>query len=198
MRNRVTLLCGTNEPNVVRQLLWLSCSAVSDSATPWTLASPGSSVRGDSPGKNTGAGCHALLQGIFPTQGWNPGLLCWQVDSLLQNHQGSPHQLIYSALEFCCWPHFWGGFPGGARGKDPACWRRRCERCRFDSWVGKIPWRRKWQPTPVCLPGKSHGQRSLVGYRPRGPKRVGHNLVMKPTTNLPFLNIFSLSEQYVC
>ena len=31
-------------------------------------------------------------------------------------------------------------------------------------WVGKIPWRRKWQPTPVLLPGKSHGQRSLVGY----------------------------------
>ena len=94
---------------------------------------------------------------------------------------------------------FWGGFPGGARGKDPACRRRRYDRRRFDSWVGKIPWRRKWQPTPVCLPGKSHGQRSLVGYRPRGPKRVGHNLVMKPTTtNLPFLNIFSLSEQYVC
>jgi len=36
---------------------------------------PGSSVHGDSPGKNTGVGCHALLQGIFPTQGWNPGLL---------------------------------------------------------------------------------------------------------------------------
>ena len=33
----------------------------------------------------------------------------------------------------------------------------------FDSWVGKIPWRRKWQPTPVFLPGKYHGQRSLAG-----------------------------------
>ena len=39
----------------------------------------------------------------------------------------------------------------------------------FDLWVGKIPWRRKWQPTPVCLPGKkSHGQMSLVGYSPWG------------------------------
>ena len=37
-------------------------------------------------------------------------------------------------------------------------------RCGFDSWVRKIPWRRKWQPTPVFLPGESHGQRSLVGY----------------------------------
>ena len=42
--------------------------------------------------------------------------------------------------------------------------------------VRKIPWRRKWQPTPVFLPGKSHGQRSLVGYSPWGHKRVGHNL----------------------
>ena len=40
----------------------------------------------------------------------------------------------------------------------------------FDPWVGKIPWRRKWQPTPVFLPGESHGQRSLVGYSPWGRK----------------------------
>ena len=40
----------------------------------------------------------------------------------------------------------------------------------FDPWVGKIPWRRKWQPTPVFLPGKSHGRRSLVGYSPWGRK----------------------------
>ena len=41
---------------------------------------------------------------------------------------------------------------------------------RFDPWVGKIPWRRKWQPTPVFLPGKSHGQQSLAGYSPWGRK----------------------------
>ena len=40
----------------------------------------------------------------------------------------------------------------------------------FDPWVGKIPWRRERQPTPVPLPGKSHGQKSLVEYSPRGPK----------------------------
>ena len=39
-----------------------------------------------------------------------------------------------------------------------------CRRCGFDPWIGKIPWRRKWQPTPVVLSGKSHGQRSLAGY----------------------------------
>ena len=43
-----------------------------------------------------------------------------------------------------------------------------CRRCRFDPWVGKIPWRRKWQPTPIFLPGEFRGQRSLVGYSPRG------------------------------
>ena len=43
----------------------------------------------------------------------------------------------------------------------------------FDPWVGKIPWRRKWQPTPVSLPGKSHGQRSLVGCSPWGGKELG-------------------------
>ena len=43
----------------------------------------------------------------------------------------------------------------------------------------KIPWRRNWQPTPVFLPGKSHGQRSLVGYSPWSHKRVGHSLVHK-------------------
>jgi len=45
-------------------------------------------------------------------------------------------------------------------------------RCGFDAWVGKISWRRKWQLTPVFLPGKSHGQGSLVGYIPRGHKEL--------------------------
>ena len=44
----------------------------------------------------------------------------------------------------------------------------KCGRPRFDRWVGKIPWRRIWQTTPVVLSGKSHGQRSLVGYGPWG------------------------------
>ena len=41
-----------------------------------------------------------------------------------------------------------------------------CRKAAFDPWVGKIPWRRKWQPTPVFLPGKSHGERNLAGYSP--------------------------------
>ena len=47
-----------------------------------------------------------------------------------------------------------------------------CRRCGFAPWIRKIPWRRKWQPTPVFLPGKSHGQRSLAGYSLRGCKAL--------------------------
>ena len=50
------------------------------------------------------------------------------------------------------------GFPGGSVVKNLPD--------NFDSWVRKIPWRRKWQPTPIFLPGKSHGQRNLGGYSP--------------------------------
>ena len=56
------------------------------------------------------------------------------------------------------------GFPGGTSGEEPARQCRRCKRIVFDPWVGKIPWRRAWQPTPVYLPGESPGQRSLGGY----------------------------------
>ena len=70
-------------------------------------------------------------------------------------------------------------FSGNTSGKEPNCQCRRHKRWGFDSRVGKIPWRRAWQPTPVFLPGKAHGQRSLVGYSPWGLRRVGHNLVSK-------------------
>ena len=60
-------------------------------------------------------------------------------------------------------------FPWWVSGKESAY---HCRRCKFDSCVGKIPWRKKWQPTPVLLPGKSHGQRSLVGYSPWVTKQL--------------------------
>ena len=86
------------------------------------------------PSKNTGAGCHCLLQGIFPAQRLNLGLLHCLVAQMVKN---------LPAMR--------------------------------ETWFGKIPWRRKWQPTPVLLPEKSHGQRSLVGYSAWGRKRVGHD-----------------------
>jgi len=73
----------------------------------------------------------------------------------------------------------WSGLPWWLSGKEPTCQCRRDKQHRFDPWVGKIPCRRKWQPTPAFLPGKSHGQRSLVGYSPWGRKRVRHDLATK-------------------
>ena len=74
------------------------------------------------------------------------------------------------ALLFDCTYHF-RGFP-----QCLSRWRIRlqCWTYGFDPWVGKSSWRRKWQPTPIFLPGKSHGQRSLVGYSPWGSERAGH------------------------
>ena len=72
----------------------LSRSVMSDSYGPMDCSLLGSSVHGDSPGKNTGLGCHALLQGIFPTQGLNPDL--WPCRQILYHlsHQGSPPYAI--------------------------------------------------------------------------------------------------------
>ena len=57
---------------------------------------------------------------------------------------------------------------------------------QLDPWVGKIPWRRAWQPTPVSLPGESHGQRSLAGYSPRGRKEL--DPTEWPTLSLRFFS----------
>ena len=57
------------------------------------------------------------------------------------------------------------GVPGGTSAKESAY---QCRRCGFVPWVGRIPWKRKWQPTPVFWPGESHEQKSLAGYSPRG------------------------------
>jgi len=56
--------------------------------------------------------------------------------------------------------------------KKSGCQCRKCKRLGFDLWVGKIPWRRKWQLSLVFLPGKFDGQRSLVGYNPWGHKKL--------------------------
>ena len=58
------------------------------------------------------------------------------------------------------------GLPRWCSGKKSTCQWRRCKRLRFDPWVRKIPWNSKWNRTPIFLPGKFHGQRSLVGSHP--------------------------------
>ena len=110
-----------------------SLQSYSTLGSPMNCCPPASSVQGDSPGENTGVGCHALFQGIFPAQTWNPRV--------------SYISCIRQA----------GSLPLAPPGRP-----------RFNPWVRKIPWRRKWLPTPVFLPGKSYGQGSLAGHSPWG------------------------------
>ena len=72
----------------------------------------------------------------------------------------------------------------------PALWET-----RFSPWVGKIPWKRKWQPTPVYLPGKSHGQRSLGGYSPRGHKELD---MTEHTNHLPWEKKAQCYSSFLC
>ena len=94
----------------------------------------------------------------------------WPVPNYPKTISSSFPKIIYIACHLLVNLSFTKGFPGGASGKELACQCRRCNRHGLDPWVGKIPQRRKRQPTPVLLPGKSHGQRSSVGYSPWGPK----------------------------
>ena len=81
------------------------------------------------------------------------------------------------------------GFPGGSASKESACQWRRCKRHGFDPWIRKIPWRRKWQPIPLFLPGKFHGQRSLAGHSPCGHKVLA-------TTEHTFLFLLGCSPHF--
>ena len=69
------------------------------------------------------------------------------------------------------------GLPRWISGKESSCQCKRHRRLRFDAQVGRIPWRRKWQPTPVFLPGESHGERSLVACSPWGHKELNRTEV---------------------
>ena len=80
---------------------------------------------------------------------------------------------FYISLNFRFIVKLW--LPRWLSGKESACQCRRYKRCSFNPWVRKSPCRRKWQPTPVFLPGESHRQRSLAGYSPRVCKTVRHN-----------------------
>ena len=157
--------------------------------------SPRGSHPWDSLGKNTGVGCHFLLQcmkvksesevsqscptlsdpmdcsspgssahGIFQARVLEWGAIAFSGHRTYQPEtpgfceDGRHLVCLFVSCYSTCW-----GFPGG---KEFACQFRRHKRRGFNPWVGKIPWRRKWQPTPVFLSEKFHGQRSLAGYSP--------------------------------
>ena len=96
-----------------------------------------------------------------------------------------PHQVLW-------------GFPGGSDDKEFACNAGDV----FSPWVGKIPWRREWLPTPVFLPGEFHGQRNLAGYSPWGRKesdmteRLTYTHTHTHTHTLPPLVSASLDSSF--
>ena len=85
--------------------------------------------------------------------------------------------------------------PRWLSGKESACPYRRCG---FDPWIRKMPWRRKWQPIPIFLPGESYGQSSQAGYSPQGFKEsdmTEHAQFNRSKTNLTLL-CFSAPEMF--
>ena len=134
-----------------------------------------------SPGKNIGVGCHFLLQ-------------CVRVKLLsrirvLANPWTAAHQAPQS-MGFSRQEYWSGvplpsplatlevaklGFSGGASGKEPACQCRRRKKCKFDSWVGKIPWRRAWQAHFSILAWEIPWTEEPGGLQPRGLHRVRHD-----------------------
>ena len=136
--------------------MFLVCQSYLTLCNPMDCIPWGSSVHGDSPGKNTRVGCHALLQGIFQTEGLNLGL---EHCRWILYHLSHQKPVILCNIK---WEKM--GFPGDTSGKECICQCRRHKRHSFDPWVGNIPWRRVWQPTAVFLPGESRGQKSLVVY----------------------------------
>ena len=162
--------------NCVHALLQ-SCPTLCDSMH---CSLPGSSVHGISQARILEWVAMSFSRGISLTQGSNMGLLhCRWIFFIAEplekpsseilvdikwrercEHDGRDSLLcvrVFSLQQGRYFPH------GSAVENLPAM-QETCRRCRFDPWVGKIPWRRKWQPPLVFLPGKSQGQKSLVGY----------------------------------
>ena len=112
---------------------------------------------------------------------------CMTTDTLRLS-KNNTHSLCYVSFKTRkIWNKNWS-LSGGIRGKESTCQCRRQKTCGFDPWVRKIPWRRKWQSTPVFLPGESHGQRSLTGYSPWGHKSWTWLKRLTMHTHISFFN----------
>ena len=138
------------------------------------------------------------------------GSLCFLISLTYFTHPPTPlssgnHLFIFfmSLFLFCCLCSFSlllllyaSAFPGGAVGKESACHYWSHKRCGFNPWVEEIPWSRKWQPTPVFLPGKFHGQSRLEGYSPWSHKEsdmTEHTSISEILRYLPFSDSFHLA-----
>ena len=145
----------------------------------------------DSPGKNTGVGCHFLLQCMkvksesevtqlcpTPSDPMDCSLPGSSVHGIFQARVLEWGAIAFSGLystAFNCKFQYTYWLPGASRWLSAKEYSCQCRRHRFDPWVGKIPWKRKWQPTALFFSGKSHGQRSLARYSQWGYKKRLNN-----------------------
>ena len=123
---------------VFRTLGITALAALTDSPRPWAISTPAVNRTTHLEREQTNFRALLLWGGDHKQQWFSSPVTC--TDLLITN--------------------YFRGFPW-LSGKEPAC---QCRRHVFDSWGGKIPWRRKWQSTPEFLPEKFHAQRSLEGY----------------------------------
>ena len=152
------ILCSSQDSNACR----CCCLATQSSLTlcdPMDCSPPGSSVHGIFQARILARVAIFLLQVIFPTQESNPSLLCllhcrW-ILYLLSIREAPLECLV---------------LPSGSAVRNLPETQETCKRYGFNPWIGKSPWRRKWNPTAVCLPGNPQGQRSLAGYSSWGHK----------------------------
>ena len=170
----------TSSPHLtVLQLHWmLSILRLIKLALLWTLASTSTSVWKASSSQISPFGSFLAAQ-ISPLQRWPylkelaqpvlllPNLLfCFLLN--IDQFWIQLGQLFFTY--FLNWTMLGLGFSGGTSGKEPSCQCKRHKRHECDPCIGKIPWRRAWQPIPVFLPGESHGQRSPACYSPKDLK----------------------------
>ena len=168
------------------------CSVAQSSLTlcdPMDCSLPGSSVSGDSPGKNTGVGCQALLQGLFPTQGSNPGLPhCRQILYRL-SHQGSPrddHQVLLSTP---CW---WVPPPADGFGKEEGRGSPSSHTPEGHGLLGV------GASGPSCLPDRSHLGKQQPGDLWQVPFSLPGGVHHPTTSPGPCLSVPHLLPQPEC
>ena len=121
----------------------------------------------------------AIAQGVTKSQTW---LSDWKTTIIYLYPSLFSYRAPITSNHKISWPIY------SSDGKESAC-----KRPGFNPWVRKIPWRRNWQPTPVFLPGKFHGQRSLAGYSPRGRKELTWLTHTNILNSLPYLKLLNTS-----
>ena len=158
---------------------------------------------------------HSTWDLSFPTRDWTCSPCIGSTESLSLDHQGSPYDNSIFHFSRSCHPVFLPvavgfypvttvhiGLPRWPGGKEATCQCRRRKSYRFNPWVWKTPWRRKWQPTPVLLPGEFHAQRSLAGYSPWGHRQSDttewlNNSIVRSPASLPALSSHPNTRQVV-